>query len=329
MNMQQQGSSTKIIVDFESTYGVTPTSAAAFVLPIISESIKQTRNSVSSKTLRSDRNPYQPGRGNTEVSGDISFELSPTYGKLMKASFGKVESSGVSAPYTHTFKIDDSLPSFTYEKQYSDLALAKYFKYSGCKINSLKLSAKTEGLIDCSVSVMGRKEVVSGESFDSDAIDLGHTPFDAMDATIRENNDELAIVTEIDFSLENGLDGGNYVIDRTGMRRSMPAGTVKVSGTLRAVFEDLVLYDKAINNTETSLSMEFKKGTGDGSSIGNEKLTFYVPELTFSPSAPVVSGPAGLVVELPFEGFYSGDINASAMYAVLLSPYSGSQLGIA
>ena len=326
---QQQGSRSQIIYDTETTYGLAPTSPNAFVLPIVSESLKQMRNLLTSKTIRSDRNPYPPARGNVEVSGDVNFELSPQYGRLFKHIFGTSATGGASAPYTHTFTISDLPVGMTIEKQFTDLAVDKYFQYTGCKVNSFKLSCKSEGFVDCSVSLMGKKEVVSGESFDTTATNLGHTPFDSMDASIAEGGAELATVTEIDFTLENGLDGGNYVIDRTGQRRSLPAGTSRVSGNVRAVFEDVTLYNKAINNTETSLNAEFKKGTGTGASAGNEKFTLYVPELIFSPSAPVVSGPAGIVVELPFEGYYSDNVNASAMYAVLLSPSSATQLGIA
>ncbi len=327
--MQQQGSRTQIIFDTETTYGLAPVAPNAFVLPYVSESVKQTRNLVTSKTIRNDRNPCPPARGNVEVSGDINFELSPQYGRLFKHIFGTSATTGGSAPYSHKFTISDLPVGMTIEKQFTDLAVDKFFQYMGCKVNSFKLTARTEGMIDCTVGLMGKKEVVSGESFDATATDLGHTPFDAMDASIAEGAVELATVTEIDFSLENGLDGGNYVIDRTGQRRTLPAGTSRVSGTVRAVFEDVALYNKAINNTETSLSAAFVKGTGTGATAGNEKFTLYVPELIFSPSAPVVSGPAGVVVELPFEGYYLNDPNASAMYAELLSPSSAVQLGLA
>lgn len=326
---QQSGSRVQIIYDTETTYGLAPTAPNAFVLPYVSESLRQSRNLVTSKTIRSNRNPYAPARGNVEVSGDLNFELSPQYGILLKHIFGSVTSSGAVAPYTHTFKIDSLPVGMTFEKQFTDLSVAKYFQYTGCKVNSFKLTARTEGMIDCSVNLMGKKEVVSGESFDSVATDLGHTPFDSMDASIAEGGSELAIVTEIDFTLENGLDGGNYVIDRTGQRRSLPAGTSRVSGNVRAVFEDVTLYNKAINNTETSLTVSFTKGVGTGESAGNEKFTLQVPELIFSPNAPVVSGPAGVVVELPFEGYYSNDGNASAMLVTLLTPSSAAQLGIA
>jgi len=326
---QQSGSRVQIIHDTETTYGLAPTAPNAFILPYVSESLRQSRNLVTSKTIRSNRNPYPPARGNVEVTGDINFELSPQYGRLLKHIFGSVGSVGEAAPYTHTFKISGELPvGMTVEKQFTDLAVPKYFQYTGCKANSFRLTARTEGMVDCVVSLMGKKEVVSGESFDTTATDLGHTPFDAMEASIAEAGAELATVTEVDFSLENSLDGGNYVIDKTGQRRSLPAGTSRVSGTVRAVFEDVTLYNKAINNTETSLNVAFTKGNGGGATAGNEKFTLYVPELIFSPNAPVVTGPAGVVVELPFEGYYSNDVNASAMYAQLVTPSSATQLGL-
>ena len=323
---QQSGSSTQIIIDTETTFGSVPAAPNAFVLPFVSESLRQSRTFVTSKTIHSNRNPSKPARGNVEVSGDINFELAPEYGLLFKHIFGSVSTSG-SGPYNHTFKIAELPVSMIVEKAYTNLASAKYFRYLGCRVNSFKLSARTEGAIDCSVSLMGKKEVISGESFDATETDLGHTPFDSMDAEIYENNAILATITEIDFTLENGLDGSNYVIDRTGQRRSLPSGTTRVSGNVRAVFEDTTLYDKAIANTETIMKIVLLKGSGAGT-VTNEKFELVVPELYFSPNAPVVTGPAGVVVELPFEGFYSNDAEASAMYAVLSTPSSAAQMGI-
>jgi hypothetical protein len=93
-----------------------------------------------------------------------------------------------------------------------------------------------------------------------------------------------------------------------------------VTGTAKILFEDDVLYALAIAHTETTLELHFTKGAGTGASAGNEKMSFYLDEAIFKPQSPVISGPTGLLVELPFEGFYNDDADASALRMVLLSP---------
>jgi hypothetical protein len=321
---QQQGSNSRLLYQTEVTYKQVPSNQDAMVLPFVSESLRSSRNLISSNTIRSSRNPVAPVRGNVDVSGDISFELAPQYGKILHHAFGTYtavsgESVGmVAGTYKHTFKVGVLPVGLIIEKQFTDIDTAKYFQYSGCKINSLKVSVKPEGMIECSVAIIGAKETEAASSFDSSPVDLGHDPFDGFEAVITEGGASLGIATEIDFTLENNLDGNSYVIDGTGTRHSLPAGTAKVTGTVKVLFENTTLYDKAVASTESSLVIALTHGTGDGTS-GNEKLTFTIPELKFTPNAPVISGPSGVLVELPFEAYYDDSSEATAIQADLLS----------
>lgn len=319
---QQQGSNSRLIFQTETVFKSVPSNADAMVLPFVSESLRSSRNLISSKTIRSSRNPLQPVRGNVDVSGDVTFELAPEYGKLFHHAFGLYtavsgETVGLAAgTYRHTFKIGALPVGLTIEKQFTDLDTAKYFQYSGCRINSLKINVKPEGLIESSFSVIGAKETIADVSFDASPVDPGHSPYDGFGATLTEGGVALAVATEIDFTLENNLDGTSFVIDGTGQRYSLPAGTAKVSGTVKLLFNNTTMYEKALNYTDSSLVITFTHGVGDGTD-GNEKLTFTIPELKFQPNAPVVSGPQGVLVEMPFEAFYDNDAAASAIHATL------------
>lgn len=317
---QQSGANAVLIFDTETAYKTTPGSPDAHVLPFVSESLRFSRNLSRSRTIRANRNPQASVRGNTNVAGDINFELSPQYGKLFKHILGGYGVAGGPAPYTHTYKIGALPVGMCIEKQFTDLAVDKYFLYNGCKVNSFKLAAKTEGMIDCSVSLMGAKETIGAASFDATATDNGHTPFDGFECSLVQGGSALAIGTEIDFTLENALDGNTYVLDGTGQRRSLPEGTAIISGNVKCLFEDTTLYDLAVANTESTLAIHFTKGAGDGSAAGKEKMSFYMDEMKFSPNSPVISGPAGVLVELGFEAYLNVDVDASALRMVLLSP---------
>lgn len=317
---QQSGANAVLIYDTETTYKTTPASPDAMVLPYVSESLRLSRSTSSSKTIRTNRNPQKPARGNMDVAGDIPFELSPQYGRLFKHIFGSYVKSGSSAPYTHTYKIGTLPVGMCIEKQFADLATPKYFLYNGCKVQSFKLAGKTEGMIDCSVSLMGAKETIGTSSFDATATDNGHTPFDGFEGSITQGGSPLATVTEYDFTLTNALDGNTFVVGGGGERRALREGTAQVTGNIKCLFEDDVLYALALANTETTLAVAFTKGDGTGASAGNEKMSFYMDEMVFRPQSPVISGPTGLLVELGFEAYLNVDADASALRMVLLSP---------
>lgn len=318
---QQRGSTTKIIYATATSFKQDQVvSGEAQILPFVSESLRYSRNLLTSKTIRASRNAQKPVRGNVDAAGDVNFELAPQYGRLLRHIFGNYTAVSGAGFSTHTYKVGD-LPAggMTIEKQFTDLTVAQYFKYVGCKVNSFKFSAKSEGFIDCSVNLMGAKEIVNTTPMDGAPVNLGHNPFDGFGCTIKEGGVALGVVTTLDFTMENGLDGNTYVIDGTGERYSMPEGVVKVSGTITALFDSMALYTKALNNTETSLEITLTNGTGAGTA-GNEVLVITLPETIFKPQAPVVGGPTGVLVELPFEAYYNDDVNATTIMAVLTSP---------
>jgi len=312
---QAQGINEKIIFDTEDTFKTTPISPDAWILPITSESLRLSRNLIDSNVLRSNRNAKAPVRGNKEIGGDINMELSPGLGRIFKHALGTVTTTGATSPYTHTFKIG-ALPSMCIEKQFLDIDIPKYFLYNGIKINSLKIATKPEGLIETTISVMGTGETVTNASFDASPVDVdvtyNYSSFDGFQASILDGVSTLGNVSSIDISLENNLDGSVYVINGTGERYSLPDGLTKVSGTLTTLFEDDTLYMKAMNSEEIKLTLTFTVGSGVGTA-GNEKLTIVIPELILQPNAPVISGPTGVMVELPFTAYYSNSAEATSL----------------
>lgn len=318
---QQRGSKAVIIYDTESAFKVAPTVADAAVLAFVNESLRMSRNLLTSNSIANTRNPLQPVLGNVEVGGDITFELSPQYGRLFKHIFGDATVTGSGSAYTWTYKIGDLPVGMMIEKKFADIMTPTYFQYNGVKVNSFKLSAKTEGFIDCSVALLGAKETLATVTFDSSATDFGFTPFNGFQGTILKGGAALAVVTAIDFELNNNLDGATFVMDGTGQRYSLPEGRAEVSGKITALFIDNTLYEAAVNNTETSLVLQFIKNSGGTvGTTDNEQMRFYVDECIFQPQAPVINGPTGLVVELPFQAYYNDGANASALRAVLQCP---------
>ena len=285
-------------------------------VPFLNESLRLSRAFSSSNVIRSTRNPNKPTRGNQEVAGDIAVELNPWMGRLFKHTLGGYSSTGAGSPYTHTFKIGSLPVGLQVEKQFGDIV--QYLRYNGCKVNSHSFDVKTEGPITGSFSLMGAKETVAALPHDGVPIDFGHNPFDGFEAVINQDVTPLAVVTEVTGKIENNLDGSTFVIGGAGERHSINAGKVKVSGKLTALFEDMVLYNLALNNTETSLHVVLTKGTGAGT-VGNEKLTYNFDEVIFRPQAPVIPGDKGILVELEFEAYYDNDSDASALWIELMN----------
>ena len=313
---QALGAKGQLIVQKEATFKTTPTPDAN-LLYFITESVRQARPNISSNVITGSRNPTKPVRGNVDVSGSITTEMQAYFLTMLEATFGDVATTGTD-PYVHTFTIGDALPSLVIEKGFTDNG--DFFLYNGCVVSAMNLDINADGgFQEISWDIIGAKETTDTSSFDGTPTDLGKQSFDDLAvATIEEGGGApSACVTSISgLSIVNDLDDSIYCIGGAGERSSVPAGIVKVTGTLTALFASMALYDKAVASTETSLKIVWSLGTADGSA-GNEYFEILIPELIYSPNAPVISGPRGVLVELPFEAYYDDSSEASAIQVIV------------
>lgn len=217
--------------------------------------------------------------------------------------------------YEHTIKVGSALPSFVIEKGFSDIG--QFFKYNGCKFSKMQLEVSASGPQKMTFDIMGGKETVSTTAYAA-ATDPGKASFDGLDiAILEEGGAAVATVSSISgLSFDNGLDGATFLLGGGGSRASINDGLVKISGTLKALFSDTALYNKAITDTTSSLRIGYQRGTGTGVAA-NESIEFKIPELLFDVKTPVVSAPGGLWVELGFTGFFQSSAEASSMQVIL------------
>jgi hypothetical protein len=314
----EKGAICTLIIQEETTYKVDPVTPDAQVIYLSSESISLSRPTESSDVMRGgNRNPTKGAPGLTDVAGDISTELQAYIGLLYRGVLGSCATTGT-GPYVHTIKIGTSLPSFLIERKYT--TLGKFARYNGIKFGKLSMDITNKGFQKITLSVSGAKETIVDTAFDTTPTDLGKVSFNGRCiAVIEEGGATSAVISKITgLTIDNGLDLGedNYVLGGDGTRDSIPEGYVKVNATVHALFKDLSLYTKAINGTESSIRVQYKFGDGLGT-VGNESLEIKIPELIYSPKTPPISGPKGIMVELPFEAYYENSSEASALQLIL------------
>lgn len=222
-----------------------------------------------------------------------------------------------------TYKAGGNIPSYIIEKGFSDITTAKFLKYTGCKCGSLSFTVNPSGIIELSTTWMGAQEAVGAASFDTgSAVDNTKVSFDASmlaAADVKIGGSANAYVKSMQFQLDNGLDGDTFVLGGAGVRAGINTGVYQITGSVNMVFESTTLYEIAKASTESSLDVTFKRGTGDGTA-GNEYIQIVVPELTFTPKAPAVNGPGGVMVDLAFTGYYSDSASGTGMKVVIGTP---------
>ncbi|MEN6568059.1 MAG: phage tail tube protein [Veillonellales bacterium] len=310
---QAMGVYGKTTIDYETTFGVSPTTVAGKTLPFITNQLNSKQNLNTSKVISGVRSDSQPAYGNTDVSGTITTPVDlGSIGYWLKPVIGApvttVNAAGAATDFTHVFKVGTSLPSMLIER----LVGANYFLYHGCKADTFKVSIGGDSELEAQIDYVGCKSIV------------GTTPYDAAATLIKQINklNQFGAAIKIggsavtgtiksgDFTINNNLDKDGYTIGDNGFRSQVAEGSAQVSGTFKALFNDTTLLNYGINQTITSLEILWNLSA-------TKSLSFLFPEVNFSRTDALITGPGGVEIDLSWQGFWQSDAGNSAVIATL------------
>ncbi len=305
---QATGALSKLLLGFESTFQTPP--ADGFVMSINSSDLKSTRNQITPATIRGDLNPVEPSDGNTSVAGSISVPVdSIAFWYWLKAAFGDPVTTGT-GPYVHEFKAGNIRPTLTLEHQFLNIDSPRYFRYVGCKVSAIAISAGDDGELVATFSIVGTSETIETSSFDATPTVVSFSRLKNNQLSLNEGGSPISNAKLVDMNIDFTVDTDEYVIGSGGVLGSVPDGVMAISGNLNTLFEDVVLLNKAINSTESSLEMTF-------SASATSILVIKFPEVKYTRNSPGIEGPQGLAISLPFGAYYTDAPEATSVVATL------------
>lgn len=173
--------------------------------------------------------------------------------------------------------------SLLIEKFFGDIA--QYGSFRGCRSGGISFQIESGSIVNGSFSITGKEAIPSGTSVSTTKIAAGIT--DALNATtnvgaIEEGGIALTTaVRSISLELGNNLRPKPQVGSRSPI--DVGYGFLDVTGTLTAYFQDLVMWNKFINHTSTSLRFRF---TDSAFNI----MEFILPRLYYSNGNPTAPG---------------------------------------
>jgi hypothetical protein len=310
---QATGAMSRLVIGFQVD-AVTP-ATEGFVMPIKSSTLKGDRTQIPDTTIRGNLNPAEPSDGNKKVAGVITIPMdSIAMWYWLKAAYGSPTTTGSASPWVHTFKAGDPdapRPYLTVEHQFLDLDTPQYMRYTGVKINSMNIAnmgADAELLVV--LNVEGAQETPSTTPFDAAPTIVGLSKLKNNQLTLKEGGTTISNAKSLDCNIGWNCDTDQYVIGGGGSRGAIPDGVMSVGGNLSALFQNMDLLDKATNSTKSSIEATF---TGSSTSALVKKF----PEVKYTPSSPGIEGPKGIVIKLPWGGFYKIAAEETSVQTVL------------
>ena len=279
----------------ETAFGVTPSPIDGTPLswkPLSQNgfTLAQTRQSIEGTNIKSGRFASKPILGGVEHGGDVSTELPyGEYDDFIEAVLGGTWTANV-------LKAGAIRRSFSIAGFHSDLQGANQYRlHTGVNINTWNLTVSTDAVVTSTFGCIGKSESFSDLSADDfEAVGTAN-PFDSFSGSVKEGGVTKGIVTEISFTVDNGMERRPTIM--TGTDASQPSiGLSKVTGNYTVYFESAAEYEKYLNSTDTSL--EFTITNADGS------YTFLMPNVRFTGGQPDVQGPGAITLPLSFEASY-------------------------
>ena len=252
-----------------------------------------TKDGIESEKLRGDRQVEDFRHGNQSISGDVSAELE--YGGLddiLQAVLCGTWASDV-------LKAGVTRRSFTIERKFADLATPEFHRYTGSEFNTFALSVSPNAIVSATFGVIGKGLTLATTAIASStyAAAADVQPFDSFTGSIQEGGSAIAVVTSIDFTLENGLEPLFAVGSKTTNRPSI--GKSRLTGSMTTYFESKTLYEKFINETSSSIFLELVDLAGNA-------YEFNFANVKYNSGQPDVSGEGAVTISMDFIALYDG-----------------------
>ena len=288
-------SGTNVVVGFkkEAAYGSEVAGTDYQIIPFKSASLSLAKTNHESAVITGNRELQDVIMGAHSVTGEISFDLAhqPAYIGMLQGVLGDSSLTG------GAMQIGSERQSYTIVQDFgADLNGGDdAHVYTGCEFNNFSMSIPADGLIECSVGIVGATMTTETAGNDADPDDGGanyveaNNPFHSSDATIT-SSEAAAILTDLSLSVENGIETTNKVGAVIPIQGGI--GKCRVSGSLTAHFTTPALLEKFISNDSSTLTISFGSSTTG--------ISFTMAKIIYTTGVVEVGGEGLLSVAMDF-----------------------------
>lgn len=296
----------------EVTAGTTPATPAFNQFGVNDFSLQLSKDTFTDPSIQSDRQTHFFKHGNKKVSGNVAVTLlgvgaSPTGNTLFDPWLESVfNSSWVS----NVLKIGNTVKNFTVEKilQTPDNT-SHYFRYKGVQATSLAIDVALNSPVKATFGFMALDEdvvattAITGATYVSQP--TGPSPMVHINANnfFKEGGSASSLMTAFSFNINNESKE-NYSLG-SAVAQSITSSTAKVTGSATYYFSDATMYNKFVNETQTSLDVKL--------SDGSRSYQFYFPNVKYGSATNTVSNENAIVLTLPWTAVYDPSTSSTVV----------------
>ena len=293
-----QGSRSGLSYIKETSFGVTPAGNLKEI-PFTTQSLNLSKDRVQGNDIQKDRMPRHDRHGNRNAGGEVVFDLrADVYDDFLA---GAMFNTWVD----DQLKVGTNIQSFTFQDNAEDIGVVK--TYTGLSVSEMSFSIQPNQMITTTTAFIGKDMATDVPVRTADAPALV-SPFDAYSgaleiATTGGVLTEIANITSIDFSINNGLNP-TFVVGSASTPQ-LEYGRAVIEGTINAHFDSLSLVNRFLDETETAVSVSLNDPTG------LNQYTFFFPRTKFNDGATPVENPQSRMVTIPFVSLYDSTFGSN------------------
>lgn len=279
----------------EATAGTTPATPVFKTFRHTGATLALTKETIESQELGG-RRIRCFRHGNKQVGGGSDLELSyGDFDDMLQAVTCGTWAADTPSAGTDQLKTGSTRRTFTFERNFADIA--KRIRYTGVEVNELTVNIAPNAVVTGSVSFIGLdqdtdNDMVTGATYTAPS---SQCPFDSFSGTIEEGGSAIGIVTSAEFTIANGIEALFSVGSSSAIGKSI--GKTRITGTITVYFEDMVMLNKFVNETASSLLLTLV-------AEDTSELSLSFPNIKYTGGSPDVSGDGPITLSMPFQVLY-------------------------
>mgnify|MGYP001586219309 CR=1 FL=1 len=290
---QAEADQVSVYIYEETSWGALSTALAMSAVPITGHNLGMDKTTIVSDTIRSDRMVDTVVATSTSASGsiDFDFQYEETFNKLLAAAVGGAWATNVLVQGT-------TKKSYSIEAKYPDIV--QFSSIRGARVSEFNLNIPVGQKATGSCRYLGKSKAAAGTSIAASVAAYAANQVYSANADLGTLKEGGAALSTVIKSITLNIAANTRLI--TGVTQAAPfginLGVLDITGSIEAYFEDLVLLNKFLNHTKSSL--EFTLTT----SGGGKSYLFLIPAIYYAGTGgnEVVTGKnTEVMLTLPFQ----------------------------
>ena len=197
-----------------------------------------------------------------------------------------VAEEGVFNTDARVIKKGSTVTSFAIEKAFTDVN--EYQLYTGGIVNTVNLEVSPNAMITGSFGMLFQDAENGGTVYHNDITGVvTNRPFDAFTGYIKENDTTNSIASSLSISLDNGFERNFVLMQNTAPQ--MTSGKSNVTGSVTLYFSDSIIYDKFVNETESSIELRLADDENNGYVITLPRIKYTSADTPVSSDGAIIN----------------------------------------